>query len=124
MRSVEEIIQDAKNNNDLKDYNLLEIHLYLCIEQILKMYANNQISKEDANRRKQIATKRYEDYWKQYEFESEMFKEHIEASNKSCDARMRLHKLLKEDSELTNEKMGEIINVCMEIISICFKGEF
>ena len=120
---AEQIIRDVTQNKEILDYNLLEIKLYLVIKQILKMYFNNQISKEEANKYKQIAIKKYEDEYKQYNFEREMFQEHIKNIRDTEMQRIKLRKILKDD-EVTEERLCEIISTCMEIINTVFKGEF
>lgn len=124
MKTSEEIVEDAKKSNELKDYSLLEMHLYLCIDQILKMYSNKQINKDEANRRKMLAVKKYEDLQKQYDFETTMFKEHIDHIKNTEMQRTKLRKMLNEDIEITESRLAEMLNIAMEILSICFKGEF
>lgn len=124
MKTSEEIIEDAKNNNELNNYSLLEMHLYLCIDQILKMYSNRQISKDEANRRKMLAVKKYEDIRKQYEFQTSMFSEHIDNIKNTEIARTKLKKMLNENEEITEERIAEMLNIAIEILSKCFKGEF
>ncbi len=124
MKTSEEIIEDAKSNNELSNYSLLEMHLYLCIDQVLKMYSNRQISKDEANRRKMLAVKKYEDLQKQYEFQTSMFNEHIDNIKSTETARIRFRKLLNENKEITEERMAEMLNIAIEILSKCFKGEF
>lgn len=120
---AETIIKDATQNKEILDYDLLEMNLYLVIKQILKMYFNNQISKEEANKYKQIAIKKYEDECKQYNSEREMFQEHIKNIRDTEMQRIKLRKILK-DGEATEERLCEIISTCMEIISTVFRGEF
>lgn len=124
MKTAEQIIEDAKCGNEIKSYSLLELHLFLCIEQILKMYLNNQISKEEANKRKNLATKKYNDLIKQYEFEKSLFQEHIDHIKDTEMSRTKLRKRLNEEDEITEEKLAECLNLALEILSICFKGEF
>ena len=56
----DQIIKDASSETDFKDYTLLDMQLSLLIKQILKMYFNHQISKEEAQRYKLQAVKKYE----------------------------------------------------------------
>ncbi len=123
MKTPETIIKDATQNKEILNYNLLEMNLYLVIKQILKMYFNNQISKEEANKYKQIAVNKYQEEYKQYDFEREMFQEHIRNIEDTEVQRIKLRKILKDD-EVTEEKLCEIISICMEIISKVFRGEF
>lgn len=121
----EKIIEDAKQNKEVpSNYGLLEMHLFLAIQQILKMYSNNQISKNEANRLKNKAKKLYESNIKQYEFKQKMFDEHIENIKNTQTQRIELRKLLNENKEITDERLASILDVCLDILNIVFKGEF
>ncbi len=124
MKTSEQIIQDTKRNVNIEDYSLLEMHLYLCIEQILKMFSNKQITKDEANRRKTLAVKKYEDLKKEYEFELSMFQEHIANIKETEDLRRNLIKLLNEKEIITEERLAKCLNLSLNILSYCFKGEF
>lgn len=126
--TAEQIIQDATQNKEMENYSLLDMHLYLVIKQILVMYFNKQISKEQANIQKQKAVKIYEESKKQYDFENGMFQEHIRNLRDTENARIKLRKMIDGKDEynkpITEETMADTINTCMEIISKVFKGEF
>lgn len=124
MKTSEEIIEDAKNNNELNNYSLLEMHLYLCIDQILKMYSNKQISKDEANRRKMLAVKKFKNLQRQYIFENTMFNEHIKHIKNTETQRTKLRKMLNENIEITEDRLAVMLNIAIEILSKCFKGEF
>lgn len=117
--TTEKIIQDASQNKEIQDYTLLDIHLYLVIKQILMMYFNNQISKDQANKLKQKAVKEYEDNKRQFEFEHNMWKQYIENINKTENLRIRLRKQLNSNTEI-----NEILNTCIELIQVYSKEEF
>ena len=117
--TTEQIIKDASQNKEMKDYALLDIRLYLVIKQILIMYFNNQISKEQANELKQKAVKEYESNKKQFEFEHNMWKQHIENIKNTENLRIRLRKQLNSNTEL-----NEIINTCLELIQLYSGEEF
>nr|DAN00848.1 MAG TPA: hypothetical protein [Caudoviricetes sp.] len=117
--TTEKIIQDASQNKEIQDYTLLDMHLYLVIKQILIMYFNNQISKEQANKLKQKAVKEYEDNKRQFEFEHNMWKQYIENINKTENLRIRLRKQLNSNTEI-----NEILNTCIELIQLYSKEEF
>ena len=57
-----------------------------------------------------------------------MFREHIDHIRETENARIKLHKMLNGEAEeakpITEERLCETINTCMEIISTVFKGEF
>ena len=124
MMTAETIIQDAIQNKETTNYNLLEIHLYLVIKQILKMYYNNQLSKEQANKYKTLAVKDYNNRVKQYEVEDAMFKEHIENIKKTESLKIKLRKKYKSDEAITEEKIFEILNICIELIELYSGEEF
>lgn len=119
MKTSEQIVQDARNNKEILDYNLLEMQLYLVIKQILIMYYNNQINKEQANILKQKAIRKYEDDLNQYNFEKEMFKKYVEDIRKTEELRIKLRKQLNENTDL-----NEILNTCIELIELYSGEEF
>lgn len=57
-----------------------------------------------------------------------MFQEHIENLKATENARVKLHKMLNGEAEeakpVTEERLCETLNICMEIISKVFKEEF
>lgn len=124
MKTSEQIIKDVSNKEKIEGYNLLEMHLYLTIKQILKMYFNNQISKEEAVKYKQQAVKEYEMNKKDYEFQQSMFKEHIKTYASTEMLRTKLRKKLKDDEPITEQKLSETINICLQILQIVFKEQY
>lgn len=124
----QQIIQDATKNKEMKNYSLLDMHLYLVIKQILVMYFNNQISKEQANIQKTRAVKMYEDNKKQYEFMESMWQEHIDNIIPTENLRIKLRKQLlnmKTTYEDTTEaclELNEIVDTCIKLIEI-YSGE-
>jgi len=129
MKSKEEIINDSiKLETPPADYNLLEIHCFLALKQLLIMFHNKQITTENASKTKQLILADYEKRYKEFDFEKSMFQEHIDHIRKTENARIKLHKMLNGEAEeakpITEERLCETINVCMEIISTVFKGEF
>lgn len=125
IKSKEQIINDSiKLETPPVDYNLLEIHCFLALKQLLIMFHNKQISTENATKAKQLILAEYEKRCREYEFQTSMFQEHIENIKKTENARIKLHKILNSKEEITEERLCETINVCMKIISTVFKGEF
>lgn len=121
MKSKEEIINDSvKLETTPEDYNLLEIHCFLALKQLLIMYHNNQISKENATKNKQLILADYEKQSKQYEFEKEMFQEHIEHIKNTEIQRTKLRKILNGKAEeakpITEERLCEALNLAVKII--------
>lgn len=117
MKTIEQISEDIAKSIDPEDYNLLELHCYLCIKQLLAMFYNNQISKEQATKLKQKIFKEYNDRARQYEFQISMFQEHIENIKKTEKLNTLLRKQLNSDTEL-----NEILNTAVEIIEL-YSGE-
>lgn len=79
MKSKEEIINDSiKLETPPGDYNLLEIHCFLALKQLLIMFHNKQITTENASKTKQLILADYEKRCKEYDFQTSMFQEHIE----------------------------------------------
>lgn len=129
MKSKEQIINDSiKLETPPADYNLLEIHCFLALKQLLVMFHNKQITTENASKTKQLILANYEKRWKEYEFQTSMFQEHIDHIRKTENARTKLRKMLNGEAEeakpITEERLCKTINLCMEIISTVFKGEF
>lgn len=129
MKSKEQIINDSINlETPPADYNLLEIHCFLALKQLLVMFHNKQISIENATKTKQKILTTYEKQCKEYEFERSMFQEHIQNIKETENERIKLHKMLNGQDEynkpITEESLCETINICIEIISKVFKEEF
>ena len=125
MKSIEQIINDSiKLETPPADYNLLEIHCFLALKQLLIMFHNKHITTENASKTKQLILADYEKRYKQFDFEKSMFQEHIQHIKDTENARIKLHKILNDEIETTEEILCETINICMKIISIIFKGEF
>ena len=128
-KNKEQIINDSiKLETPPADYNLLEIHCFLALKQLLIMFHNRQISTENATKTKQLILAEYEKRCKEYDFQTSMFQEHIENLKTTENARVKLHKMLNGEAEeakpVTEERLCETLNICMEIISKVFKGEF
>ena len=120
MKSKEQIINDSiKLETPPEDYNLLEIHCFLALKQLLIMFQNKQLSKENATKSKNKILAKYESDSKQYEFEQIMWTEYIENINKTEDLRKKLRMQLNSNTDLV-----EILNTCIELIQLYSKEEF
>lgn len=129
MKNKEQIINDSiKLETPPADYNLLEIHCFLALKQLLVMFHNKQITTENASKTKRLILADYEKRCKEFDFEKSMFQEHVNHIRETENARIKLHKMLNGEAEeakpITEERLCETINTCMEIISTVFKGEF
>ena len=70
MKSKEQIINDSINlETPPADYNLLEIHCFLALKQLLVMFHNEQISTHNTTKTKQLVLADYEKRSKEYEFQ-------------------------------------------------------
>lgn len=124
MKERKEIEKDAlKFENPPNDYNLLELHCFLTLKQLLIMYWNKQISSESASKVKQQILADYEKRYKEFEFWTSIYKEQVEASNRTSYLRNELRKKWKSD-ESTESTMAELLNMTLEIISITYKEKF
>lgn len=124
MKERKEIEKDAlRLEKAPNDYNLLELHCFLVLKQLLMMYWNKQIPAEQAGKIKQQIFADYEKRCKEFDFWSNTFKEKIEASNRTAYLRNELRKKWKSD-EATESTLAEMLNMALEIISITYKEEF
>ncbi len=124
MKERKEIERDAlKFENPPNNYNLLELHCFLALKQLLIMYWNKQISVENASKIKQQIFANYEKRWKEFEFWTGIYEEQVEARNKTSYLRSELRKKWKSD-EVTESTIAEMLNMAMEIISITYKENF
>ena len=99
-KSKEQIINDSiKLETPPADYNLLEIHCFLALKQLLIMFHNRQIRTENATKTKQLILAEYEKRCKEYDFQTSMFQEHIENLKATENARVKLHKMLNGEAE-------------------------
>ncbi len=129
MKSKEQIINNSiKLETPPTDYNLLEIHCFLALKQLLVLFHNKQITTANATKTKQLILAEYEKRGKEYEFQTSMFQEHIDHIKNTEMQRTKLRKMLNGEAEeakpITEERLCETINICMEIISTVFRGEF
>lgn len=129
MKSKEQIINDSiKLETPPTDYNLLEIHCFLALKQLLVLFHNKQITTANATKTKQLILAEYEKRGKEYEFQTSMFQEHIDHIKNTEMQRTKLRKMLngkdEYNSPITEERLCETINICMEIINKVFKEEF
>lgn len=107
-----------------KDYNLLELHCFLALKQLLIMYWNKQISAENASKVKQQIFADYKKRQKEFAFWESIFKEKVESSNKTSGLRIELRNKMNGDEEVTDSRLAEILNIALEIINITYKENF
>lgn len=129
MKSKEQIINDSiKLEIPPGDYNLLEIHCFLALKQLLIMFHNKQISTGNATKTKQHILAEYDKRCKDFDFQQSMFQEHIDHLKNTEMQRIKLRKILngeaEEDKPITEERLCETLNLAVEILNTVFKGEF
>lgn len=124
MKERKEIEKDAlKLEIPPNDYNLLELHCFLALKQLLIMYWNKQISADSASKIKQQIFADYQKRCKEFDFWTCIFREQVEASNRTSYLRNELRKKWKSN-EVTETTMAEMLDMALEIISITYKEEF
>ena len=124
MKERKEIEKDAlKLENPPNEYNLLELHCFLALKQLLIMYWNKQISADSASKIKQQIFADYEKRCKEFDFWTSIYKEQVEASNRTAYFRTELKKKWKSN-EMTESSIAEMLDMALEIISITYKEEF
>lgn len=112
MKTAEEIFEDARLCDDIPNYhNVIEINCFMSLRILLKQFYNKHISKEQATNLKNKIYKKYNDNKKQYEFEENMFKEHISNIAKTSDLRILLRHQLNEQSEYSLETALKLIEL-------------
>lgn len=116
------IIEIVKSGGTLENANMLELQLEGVTKGVIKQFLEGKITKEEANRLKDLAVKDYESRKKQFEFQESMFKRHIQNIKDTEMARIRLRKLMH--TEGTEETIAEALNVALEIIEKVFKEVF
>lgn len=129
MKSQEQIIKDSiKLETPPGDYNLLEIHCFLALKQLLIMFHNKQISTENATKTKQHILAEYDKRCKEYDFQQSMFQEHIDHLKSTEMQRTKLRKILngegEEAKEITEARLCETLNLAVEILNTVFPNEF
>ena len=126
MKDKEIIINDSiKLETPPKDYNLLEIHCFLALRQLLIMFRNKQIGKENATKTKNRILADYDKRYKEFEFKESMFQEHIENIKKTENKRTKLRKRIKDkDAKITKVWLQDSLELALDIIYIIFEEEF
>ena len=108
--NAKEIIEIVKSGGTLENPSMLDLQLEGVTRGVIKQFLEGKISKEEANRQKDLAIKDYENKKKQFEFQEHMFQKHIEdIKNTEC---LRIE-LLKE---LEKQDYMKSLNLALEII--------
>lgn len=125
MRTSDEIVKDVlKYSDPPEDYKILEIYCFFSIKKLLDLYKQGVYTKEECTKTKQQILANYSNEIKQQEFWEAIYQEHLQHIKDTEMARTKLRKRLNEEDEITEEKLAECLNLALEILSRCFKGEF
>ena len=104
------IIEIVKSGGTLENANMLELQLEGVTKGVIKQFLEGKITKEEANRLKDLAVKDYESRKKQFEFQERMFKRHIQNIK---DTECLRYELLKT---LEKQELEKSLNIALEII--------
>lgn len=130
MKTTDEIFKKAYKDSfdgryDIEGYELLEMHLYLTLRDILKAFQKGYINNNMASILKNSAFKEYNDKVKNYQFRESIIQERVKFEQDTCRMRM---KYAKEAEELTQEIKDkgyspEILDKALKIIDI-YNGKY
>lgn len=104
------IIEIVKSGGTLENANMLELQLEGVTKGVIKLFLEGKITKEEANRLKDLAVKDYESRKKQFEFQERMFKRHIQNIKDTECLREELLKTLEK------QELEKSLNIALEII--------
>lgn len=104
------IIEIVKSGGTLENANMLELQLEGVTKGVIKQFLEGKITKEEANRLKDLAVKDYESRKKQFEFQESMFKRHIQNIKDTECLREELLKTLEK------QELEKSLNIALEII--------
>ena len=104
------IIESVKSGGTLENANMLELQLEGVTKGVIKQFLEGKITKEEANRLKDLAVKDYESRKKQFEFQERMFKRHIQNIKDTECLREELLKTLEK------QELEQSLNIALEII--------
>lgn len=104
------IIEIVKSGGTLENANMLELQLEGVTKGVIKLFLEGKITKEEANRLKDLAAKDYESRKKQFEFQERMFKRHIQNIKDTECLREELLKTLEK------QELEKSLNIALEII--------
>lgn len=104
------IIEIVKSGGTLENANMLDLQLEGVTKSVIKQFLEGKITKEEANRLKDLAVKDYESRKKQFEFQESMFKRHIQNIKDTECLREELLKTLEK------QELEKSLNIALEII--------
>lgn len=108
--NAKEIIEIVKSGGTLENPSMLDLQLEGVTRGVIRQFLEGKISKEEANRQKDLAIKDYESKKKQFEFQENMFKRHIQNIKDTECLRIELLETLE------NQEMEKSLYLALEII--------
>lgn len=115
---AKKIIEIVKSGGTLENANMLELQLEGVTKGVIKLFLEGKITKEEANRLKDLAVKDYESRKKQFEFQERMFKRHIQNIK---DTECLRYELLKT---LEKQELEKSLNIALEIIERTYGDDY
>ena len=112
------IIEIVKSGGTLENANMLELQLEGVTKGVIKLFLEGKITKEEANRLKDLAVKDYESRKKQFEFQERMFKRHIQNIKDTECLREELLKTLEK------QELEKSLNIALEIIERTYGDDY
>ena len=112
------IIGIVKSGGTLENANMLDLQLEGVTKGVIKLFLEGKITKEEANRLKNLAVKDYESRKKQFEFQERMFKRHIQNIK---DTECLRYELLKT---LEKQELEKSLNIALEIIERTYGDDY
>lgn len=112
------IIEIVKSGGTLENANMLDLQLEGVTKGVIKLFLEGKITKEEANRLKDLAVKDYESRKKQFEFQESMFKRHIQNIK---DTECLRYELLKT---LEKQELEKSLNIALEIIERTYGDDY
>lgn len=112
------IIEIVKSGGTLENANMLDLQLEGVTKGVIKLFLEGKITKEEANRLKDLAVKDYESRKKQFEFQERMFKRHIQNIK---DTECLRYELLKT---LEKQELEKSLNIALEIIERTYGDDY
>lgn len=112
------IIEIVKSGGTLENANMLELQLEGVTKGVIKQFLEGNITKEEANRLKDLAVKDYESRKKQFEFQESMFKRHIQNIKDTECLREELLKTLEK------QELEKSLNIALEIIERTYGDDY
>ena len=115
---AKKIIEIVKSGGTLENANMLELQLEGVTKGVIKLFLEGNITKEEANRLKDLAVKDYESRKKQFEFQESMFKRHIQNIK---DTECLRYELLKT---LEKQELEKSLYIALEIIERTYGDDY